>query len=419
MDLNKLIERAKNILLTPKTEWPVIAGESATTGELYKNYVLILAAIPAIASFIGMTAIGVGIFRFGVGVALSAAVVGYLLSLVLVYVYGLVINALAPTFGGQKDAMQALKTAVYASTAGWVAGIGGLIPFLGWLIGIAGAVYTIYLLYLGLPKTMKCPEDKAVGYTAVSVIVGIVLSWIVSLVVGGITAGGMFGGMMRGAGPTVTLPGGGDVKIDPDSSLGKLEQWSKQVEEAGKKVETAEKSGSADATAEAVGGLLGAVLGGGAQAVESLPSDRMKSFLPDTLAGLPRKSMSAERNQAMGLQVSKANAEYGSADGPDLALEITDMGGARGVMLFAGWAGVESESQTDSRVEKTYKQGGRMVHEQWDSAANRGEFSMVVGERFIAKVAGAAPSLDALKSALGEVDLAALESLKNEGVKPN
>jgi hypothetical protein len=195
MNLSKLIERAKNILLTPKTEWPVIAGETTTTGDLYKNYVLILAAIPAVAGFIGMSMLGFGLFRIGMSIAVTASLVGYVLSLVLVYVYGLVINALAPTFSGQKDSMQALKTSVYASTAVYVAGIGAIIPVLGWLLSLAGAVYTIYLLYLGLPTTMKCPQDKAVGYTAVSVILGIVLAWIVSLVVGRITTGGILGGM--------------------------------------------------------------------------------------------------------------------------------------------------------------------------------------------------------------------------------
>jgi hypothetical protein len=224
---------------------------------------------------------------------------------------------------------------------------------------------------------------------------------------------------MRGAGPSVTLPGGGEAKIDPDSSLGKLEQWGKQVEEAGQKVEAAEKSGNADATAEAVGGLLGALTGGGAQAVESLSSDRMKSFLPETLAGRPRKSMSAERNQAMGMQISTGAAQYGTDDGQDLSLEITDMGGARGVMMLAGWAGIEQERQTETGFEKTYKQGGRLVHEEWDNAGSRGEYSVVLGDRFVAKVSGEAASLDALKSALGEVNLAGIESLKGEGVKAN
>ncbi len=419
MDLGKLIERAKNILLTPKTEWPVIAGETATTGGLYTNYVLILAAIPALASLIGMSGMGFGPFRIGIGAALTASIVGYVLSLVLIYVYGFVINALAPTFGGQKDMMQALKTAVYASTAAWVAGIGGIIPALGWLLALAGAVYTIYLLYLGLPTTMKCPQDKAVGYTAVSVIIGIVLGWLASMVVGGITTGGMFGGMMHGALPTISTPGGDTARIDPNSPLGQLEQWSKQVEAAGEKLEAAEKSGDADAAAQAVGGVLGTVLGGGGQPVESLSLDKIKAFLPETLASLPRTSMSAERNQAMGLQISTGQAQYGAADGPDLSLEITDMGGARGVMLLAGWAGVESEQQTDTGYEKTYKQGGRIIHEEWDNSNGRGEYSVVVGERFVAKLSGGAANLGALKSALSEVDLGGLEALKNEGVKPN
>jgi hypothetical protein len=419
MDLSKLIERARNILLTPATEWPVIAGETATTGDLYKNYVLILAAVPAVAGLIGMGMLGVGPFRLGMASALTASIVGYVLSLILVYVYGLVINALAPTFGGQKDPMQALKTVVYASTAAWVAGIGSVIPFLGWLLTLAGALYTIYLLYLGLPVTMKCPQDKAVGYTAVSVIVGILLGWVVSLIVGGIATGGMMGGAMLGGGPVITTPGGDEPRIDPNSSLGKLEQWSKQVEQAGKHVEAAEKSGNADEMGKAVGGVLGAVLGGGGPPVESLPPERIKAFLPETLAGLPRRSMSAERNQAMGMQISTGKAEYGAADGPDLSLEITDMGSARGVMLLAGWAGVESERQTDTGYEKTAKQDGRIVHEEWNNPGSRGEYMVVLGERFVAKLSGDAASLDALKSALGEVDLGGLEALKNEGVRPN
>ena len=48
MDFNKLIARVKGILLTPKTEWPVIAGESTTVADLYKGYIVWLAAIPPI-----------------------------------------------------------------------------------------------------------------------------------------------------------------------------------------------------------------------------------------------------------------------------------------------------------------------------------------------------------------------------------
>src|SRR3546814_3848090 len=95
---------------------------------------------------------------------------------------------------------QALKTVAYAWTASWVAGIAVIVPWLGWLIAVAGAVYAIYLLYLGLPHTMKCPPEKAGGYTAVSVIIAIVLSWIVGAIIAGVIGtAAMNGAAMSGS----------------------------------------------------------------------------------------------------------------------------------------------------------------------------------------------------------------------------
>ena len=172
-----LLDRAKAILLTPKTEWPVIETESATTGSLFTGYAIPLAAIPAVASFIGWSVVGIrvlgGSFKLPMSDALVGALVQFVGSLVGVFVLGLIIDALAPSFGGTKSTIQALKVAVYSSTASWVAGIFLIIPSLG-ILSILG-LYSLYLLYLGLPQLMKAPADKAVGYTAVVVVVGIVL----------------------------------------------------------------------------------------------------------------------------------------------------------------------------------------------------------------------------------------------------
>ena len=161
MDFAKIIARARAILVTPKTEWPVAAAEPATVQGLYTNYILVLAAIPAIAGFIKNSLIGVSFlgvtWRAPVGSGLAGMVLQYLLSLVLVYVMSLIINALAPTFEGQKDPVQSLKAITYACTGAWVASAGNILPWIGWLIALAGAVYSIYLLYLGLPATMKNP----------------------------------------------------------------------------------------------------------------------------------------------------------------------------------------------------------------------------------------------------------------------
>jgi Yip1-like protein len=179
-----LLDRAKAILLTPKTEWPVIEAESATTGSLFTGYAIPLAAIPAVAGFIGWSVVGISVLGTSIKLPMSDALVGALVrfvgGLIGVFVLGLIIDALAPSFGGQKNPIQALKVAVYSSTASWVAGIFLIIPSLG-ILSVLG-LYSLYLLYLGLPQLMKAPADKAVGYTAVVVVVGVVLFLIVGAV---------------------------------------------------------------------------------------------------------------------------------------------------------------------------------------------------------------------------------------------
>lgn len=181
-----LMDRVKGILLAPSKEWPVIEAETATTASIYSGYIVPLAAIPAIAGFIGMSIFGVAALgvsiRVPIGTGIAGAVVRYVLSLVAVYVLALIIDALAPTFGGTKNMTQALKVAAYSSTAAWVAGIFMILPAIS-ILGILG-LYSLYLLYLGLPALMKAPQDKAMGYTVVVIICAVVLFFIVGAITG-------------------------------------------------------------------------------------------------------------------------------------------------------------------------------------------------------------------------------------------
>jgi hypothetical protein len=421
VNFSKLIDRVRLLLTSPRTEWPVIAAEPATVSGLYTGYIMLLAAIPAVCTFIkftlfGFDPLGLGAYRMGVGAGISNAVLGYVLSLVSVFVVALIIDALAPTFGAHKDRLQALKTSAYAYTAAWVAGIGLLVPWFSVLILIAGAVYSIYLLYLGLPHTMKVPAEKAAGYTAVTVVIAFVLNLIVGAVTASMSRSAMFaGGGMPGGSAIGTTDSGG---FDKDSPMGKLEDWSKKMEAAGKQMEAAQKSGDSKAQSEAMGQMMGAVFGGAGSA-EALAPDRLKAFVPDSLGGLPRTELAAERNGAMGIQVATANGRYSDGAGRNLRLEITDSGGAAGLMGLASWAMMEQERETDSGYERTRKENGRMVHEEWNRSSGSGEYGVVLGERFLVKVAGEAASVDDLKSALASVNLAGLEALENEGVKPN
>ena len=184
-----LVERAKNILVTPKTEWPVIDGEPSTIGDIYKNYVLILAAIPAICTFIGSSLFGYSVlgvaFRVPIVTALSSAIVSYVMSLISIYVLGMIIDALASSFGGTRSPVQAFKVAAYSNTAGWVAGILTILPQLA-VIAALISLYGFYLLYLGLPVLMKAPKEKGLAYTIVTVIAAIILFVVVGAVVGAV-----------------------------------------------------------------------------------------------------------------------------------------------------------------------------------------------------------------------------------------
>ena len=172
-----LVERVKAILLNPRAEWPVIERETGEPSYLFANYVAILAAIPAVAMFIGYSFSG-----FGIGHALILAIFSYLVSCGAWYVGALIVDGLAPTFGGVKNFQQALKLSAYSSTAVWLAGIFNLIPPLSFL-AILG-LYSIYLLWLGLPPLMKCPQEKATPYTAAVFAIVFVLLIIITVILG-------------------------------------------------------------------------------------------------------------------------------------------------------------------------------------------------------------------------------------------
>jgi hypothetical protein len=187
-----LVSRVKGIIVSPAAEWDQIDGEAATVKGLYTGYICIVAAIPAICGIIGGLLFGMAMF----GVAgpmfivpgIIGGIIGYLGTLIGVWIFALIVDALAPSFDGTKNQIQAFKVAAYAFTPLWVAGVLAIIPFLGWLAMVVGGLYALYVLYLGLPKLMRVPQDKAVGYTLVVVVVGVIIQWVVFMVAGMIVA---------------------------------------------------------------------------------------------------------------------------------------------------------------------------------------------------------------------------------------
>jgi hypothetical protein len=183
-----IFARVQAILLKPKEEWVKIKDEPTTIKQLFVPYVLILAAIPAVATFLG-TVLFVGLRIPGGGGtwttrAFLYAIFSYILSLVIVYALGFIINALAPNFASTQNLISAMKLAVYSMTPAWIAGIFNLIPALG-VLSILGSLYGLYILYLGFATPlMGTPKEKVTSYTVVSIVVVIVLMVVVGVILG-------------------------------------------------------------------------------------------------------------------------------------------------------------------------------------------------------------------------------------------
>ncbi len=194
----KLVDRVRAILLRPKEEWLVIDKEQTDVATLYRTYVIPLAALGPLANAIGGALFGtslpgLGAVRVPITNAIVGALVAFALALVGVYVVAQVIDNLAPRYSGTRNLTQAFKVAAYSSTAQWVAGVFALIPALSPL-SIVG-LYSLYLLYLGLPALMKVPQEKATAYTVAVVVVAL----LVFIVIGAVT------GIVLGTAAFVTL----------------------------------------------------------------------------------------------------------------------------------------------------------------------------------------------------------------------
>lgn len=181
VDLARVAERARDLIMRPQLLWPVIAGEATTPESLYRNYIGVLAAIPPVATFLKVSVLGYAV-EFGQSLrvdlipGLIALLVSYILLLVVVFGYALVIEALASNFEGRRDRLMSLKLAGYSSTAGFVGGAAVLLPGIGGLVHLVAIAYGFYLAYLGAQILLGMPKDKALPYTAICAAVGIVLN---------------------------------------------------------------------------------------------------------------------------------------------------------------------------------------------------------------------------------------------------
>jgi hypothetical protein len=440
-----LLTRVKNMILTPKTEWPVVEREPTTIGQLYFTYVAPLALLAAILAFIHVTLIGIhlpfgGTIRQPFSIGLMSLVTTLIGAFIGLLVVGFVINILAPTFDGVRDMRQAVKTAAYAFTPAWAGAVFGLLPVFSTLLQLAADCYAIYVLYLGLPIMMRGKQEKAAGYTASVVVCTIVLGFVVGAVMAGvgIATGGAFAHLTPSseatkaeerdqAAATVGNVLGGMLgtdakgKQDLGSAISKVAAAGEQQPAAAGAGSSGSGSGetSAQDAGQAVGGLISALGGamGGSHRVTPVDFQTLKALLPPGLPGMTRSNASGEAKQGLGMQATNATGTYKGADGATVELSISDASAVAGLMEMAESLPQTTNSESDSGYEKDVVLGGHKVHEKYDTHSRHGELHTLVGKRFAVELTGDGVDMSALESALGTVDLGKLESMKDANPK--
>ena len=380
-----LIGRVMGLALRPKDEWAVIDGEGATVQGLFTGHVMILAAIPAVMGLLASMVMGLDVHRvLGVSLGLSPAfyltqaVLSYIVSLIGVYVFALLIDALAPSFGAEKDRLQAMKVAAYTPTVMWASSVALIVPLVGGLVVLTAAIYTIFFFHWGLSRLMRAPEDKAVGYTAVTIIVGIIASFLISFVVN------LPLGVMR----TATIFGGKspNVTINLNGVKGSVnvEEAARTAEKLADQIETS-ANGSVAATDPAV----------------------LQTLLPASLPGFTRNETSSGGGGIGAMNASSARGVYQKGDGR-IELTVTDLG-ALGAMTSI--VRVNTSKETPDGYEKVATVDGRMSSEEYHRASRSGKYQIIVSSRFSVEADGDKVTMDEIKAAVSAVPVATLESM--------
>jgi hypothetical protein len=445
------IARLKNIVLSPKSEWPVIGPESTTVAQLYGGFVSILAALAALLMFVRMSLIGVrmplgaGVIRYPMGSGLTNAVMAFVFGLIVVFLVGLIINALAGTFSAQRDPRQAMKVAAYSMTPAFLSSILALSPVLPTLLQFIAGCYGIYVLYLGLPVVMRAPNEKAFGYTAAVVICTIVLCMVFGLVLGALGIVGARSGMLGSSAPFgqtteqrqaaardqgATEVGnaiGGMLGTDAQGKAG-LSAAISNLAKAGEQQAARPNADSnapptaadTQAAVAGAGGLLAAVGGalGGPNRAAPVDFKTLADLLPTSIAGMKRTSAQGSAQGALGIKTTSANADYAGANGASAHLEITDMTGVSGLMGIANTLVQNTTSQSETGYEKDVTLNGRSAHEKYDAPNKKGDISMQVARRFTVDVTGQGIDMATLEQAYSQIDLSRLESMKSQGAQP-
>lgn len=115
---------------------------------------------------------------------------------------------------------------------------------------------------------------------------------------------------------------------------------------------------------------------------------------------------------------ARASARLSPVGGDQHAqLTISDLGTwapgrLGGLASVATWANVTVDKETPDGIEKTYKDGGRTVHEETRKDGSHSEYTVILKNGVIVETSGDKVDGATLKSMASAIDLGALESMK-------
>ncbi len=379
--MQKIIERAKNLLLKPADTWDTIASEKVELSALYRSWVIPLVAIGAIAQFIGMSLIGVrgfgATFRVPIVSGLVSAILAFVLALVMVWAFAKILEWLAPKFGAKADFGQALKLSAYFPTAAWIFAGFQVLPALA-ALGLIGFIWSIYLLFVGLPKLMKPDEDKATTYTLASIGCAIVLALVLAAI---------------------------SAAIAPKQHFGQFRDtpFSKTMSDRNDAIEQAAESGD-------LGAIIGAMTGSDGK-TKLVEPDSMEKLAPGKLAGLPRTSLQVE-NLNFPVKMVKLTAEY-QKGGKSVNLEITHSPAIKAILAMSGVVGSSMDVKTESGYKKINKKGDDTHIEEWEKDAQSGMVGRAHNE-FLVEARGHGIDLKHLKKAVKDISNRKLDRLPRQ-----
>ncbi len=439
-----LIERVKNLLLTPKAQWPVIAAEATSTRQLYLGYIMPLLAVASVMSLLHFSVIGIsmpfgGSFRTPLLSGLLYAVASFAFGLLAFYLVALIINALAPTFAAERNQLQALKVTAYSFTPALLGSIFSILPMLSTLIQLLALIYGIYLLYLGLPVVMKGPREKATGYTVTVVLCTLLLGVVLGLLSAATGGFGVYGrngaAMYGGALAPATAPdqqqqaaaAAVGTMIGTLAAAGqKMAQEQKMAQQnaplptaAGAppadQAKPADAANSAAAASNVLAALGGAISGN--QKVDPIEFQSLKALLPGSLPGMQRTNAEGSSQTAMGIKSSSASATYQGEGGARVAIKIADVSGVSGLVDMANAVVQNVNSESDSGFERTTNSDGRTLHEKYDNASKHGEISVIDAKRFAVEVSGDGVDMKSLEQYLAAIDFNRLDAMRSAAVQ--